>query len=72
MFTRQHYKAIGCIIAKSFADTPNNSTEIHDIYSTLVTNIIDYFKQDNPRFDRTRFLYFIETERRKSSFKVVN
>ena len=58
MLTRKHYKAIAEIIktqrdlATVFAGKQFAIQRISDI----VDGLADYFAQDNPRFDRARFL----------------
>ena len=44
MFTRRHYKAIAKIIKTS---------STHD---NLIVGLINFFCDDNPKFDRKRFL----------------
>jgi len=58
MFIRQYYKAIAEIINKN---TDEVDDEVHNHYmivprDTLITELADYFEQDNPQFDRQKFL----------------
>lgn len=53
MFSRQHYKSIGFILAKNQAHKP------------LIDDFIKFFEEDNPRFDRERFTEFILREEAK-------
>lgn len=60
MFAKQHHKAIAEII-KTTAFWLSHGPERIDRYrvilpESLANNLADYFTQDNPRFDRTRFL----------------
>jgi hypothetical protein len=50
MFSRQHYKAIGYLLAK------------HQARQELIEDFMHFFKEDNPRFDRDRFQEFILKE----------
>ena len=54
MFTRQHYKAIAAIIRPHLlvSKIREDGAQVADIALELA----DYFAQDNPRFDRERFL----------------
>ena len=57
MITRKHYKAIAEIINR----TENESVSIGVTYPKidkreLVFEFADYFEQDNPRFNRNRFM----------------
>jgi len=46
MFTRQHYKAIADIVAKQ----PNDQRK-----AELISDLINFFEADNPRFDSNKF-----------------
>jgi len=46
MFTRQHYQAI----AKAISRLPNNQDK-----GMVVSDLINLFEADNPRFDANRF-----------------
>jgi len=59
MFTKQHYKAIGLIIKKSFNNQQNESSESLDIHSKLISELCNFFKDDNPRFDKQKFIRFV-------------
>ena len=52
MLSRKHYKKIANIIdiTNGNANLGDDATEI------LANNLADYFKEDNPNFDRSRFL----------------
>jgi len=57
MFIRQYYKAAE-IINKN---TDEVDDEVHNHYmivprDTLITELADYFEQDDPQFDRQKFL----------------
>ena len=54
MFTKQHYKAIAEIIRPHLlvSKIRKDGAQVADIALELA----DYFAQDNPRFDRERFL----------------
>lgn len=54
MFTRQHYKAIAEIVKKNTART--GEIMVYIKRADVVCDLADYFAQDNPRFDRDRFL----------------
>ena len=47
MFSRQHYKSIGYILAK------------HQAHKPLIDDFIHFFEEDNPRFDREKFTEYI-------------
>lgn len=51
MFTRQHDKAIAEIVR-----TIGSTYRGNYIHELLASMLADYFIQDNPRFDRARFL----------------
>jgi hypothetical protein len=46
--TKKHYEAIASIIEYYAHDTT--------VYNALANRLADYFAQDNPKFDRQRFL----------------
>jgi len=46
MFTRRHYQAI----AKAISRLPNNEDK-----AMLISDLINLFEDDNPRFDRAKF-----------------
>ena len=57
MFTKKHYKTIAEIIN----ETTDESVSIGVIYPKIdkrkfVFELADYFEQDNPQFDRERFI----------------
>lgn len=58
MLSRKHYKAIAEIV-KSHTDVHDhpdlNCWEAIDT-EPFIANLADYFAQDNPQFDRSRFL----------------
>jgi hypothetical protein len=47
MFTRQHYKAVGYILAKNQAPTP------------IIDDFVRFFQEDNQRFSEDTFRTFI-------------
>ena len=49
MLSRKHYKRIAKIINLSF----RNSIDIDS--SILIDRLVDYFREDNDRFDQERF-----------------
>ena len=50
MLSRKHYTAIANILA-------NNQPDIHKAYVRCIARqLAGYFEQDNPRFDRKKFL----------------
>jgi len=67
MFTKQHYKAIAEIIAKSLLDAEKlnpNLTEsenfvIDATLTSLTQKFISYFKTDNEKFSETKFRTYI-------------
>ena len=62
--TKKHYEAIAAIIASTYNNanlytTPgykDTAKERRETLETTASRLADYFAQDNPRFDRTRFL----------------
>ena len=57
MFTRQHYKAIAEMIANnSVIAAKDESLMTYMNRNDFVDELVDYFAQDNPRFDREKFL----------------
>lgn len=59
MLSKKHYEAIAVIIEKykSGVSGPVVSADVFQIFAdNLCQDLADYFKQDNPRFDRERFL----------------
>ena len=54
MFTRQHYKAIAEIIRYNRAKVAEGKSE-DTIEDCIACDIADFFADDNPRFDYTRF-----------------
>ena len=55
MFTQQYYKAIAEIIKKANEDY-NGGTPADMLLMCIKTDLADYFEQDNPNFDRDKFI----------------
>lgn len=55
MFTRQHYKAIAEII-KSTREAMDDRCEWYHAVNTIECKLKEYFEQDNPLFNRQKFL----------------
>ncbi len=51
--SRKHYRAIGGVLAGSWACEPTMQVW------KVTLSIADVFAQDNPRFDRARFYEFV-------------
>lgn len=62
MFTRQNYKAIAEIIKgqKEFADAYGDKQFTIQRIFNIAIRLADYFAEDNPRFDREKFLVACE------------
>lgn len=56
MFTRRHYKAIAEIMAWNKRLADQDETDSAWIVSHTADDLADCFTEDNPRFDRERFL----------------
>ena len=62
MFTRQHYKAIAEIVKQNTelgecrVTLPKVSRTYRNTRHFIAKDLANYFAQDNPRFDRERFL----------------
>lgn len=59
MFTRQHYKAIAEIIRfeyTAFDGTGEDDYEGKLTIRNITNNLADYFADDNPLFNRQKFL----------------
>jgi len=60
IFTKQHYKAIANIIKARInaCSTLSEQTQVACRYSCFViaNNLSSYFQEDNPKFDRDKFL----------------
>ena len=57
MFTRQHYKAVAEIIRKrQNLNTGTKRTPRFLYADDLAGDLADYFDEDNPQFDRQKFL----------------
>jgi len=54
MLSRKHYCAIARIMADDYPLAENNTPA--DVWQRAVNHLAEYFTQDNPRFDRARFL----------------
>lgn len=54
MLTRQHYKAIAEIVKQNTVVT--GAVMCHVKRTAMVEDLANYFAQDNPRFDRAKFL----------------
>jgi hypothetical protein len=55
MFTKQDYKAIAEIIKEATQESHNGVVNwVHR--GNLIDELADYFAEDNPRFDRKRFV----------------
>jgi hypothetical protein len=50
--TKKHYEAIAEVLQKLHSDWSHDNT----IIPTVAGHLAGYFEQDNPRFDRDRFL----------------
>ena len=57
--TRKDYIAIGQAIRAAFLTSPR-SEPVVSVVSKVTLGIADVFEKDNPRFDRARFLRFVE------------
>lgn len=55
VFQHRHYKAIAALIATT-TKHPGNTSQARVGMETLANAFSNMFEQDNPRFDRTRFL----------------
>ncbi len=67
MFTRKHYKAVAEIIRRNqtrlrTADVVNCNNGLPCLHPDVVAGLADYFAQDDPRFDREKFLAACEIE----------
>ena len=65
MFTRQHYKAIAGIVCKMTADDFSNEEYgrgWNNATKDFAARLANYFEQDNPGFDRDKFLAACETD----------
>lgn len=61
MFTRQHYKAIAEIVKRNttrihIEDVTQISNGLPCLHPNTIGDMADYFAQDNPHFDRQKFL----------------
>ena len=61
MFTRIHYKAIAGIIKRNrtrirIEDVAQLNNGLPCLRPATIGDIADYFEQDNPRFDRDKFM----------------
>lgn len=62
MFTRQHYKAIAEIVKRNTdlgecrVTLPKVSRTYRNTRRFISSDLADYFAEDNPRFDREKFL----------------
>lgn len=58
MFTRQHYRAIAEIIKKEYTRFDNicKDDEGKLAIQSIARSLADYFVDNNPRFDRQKFL----------------
>lgn len=59
MFSRKHYKAIAKIIneEKICLDAdPDTCSLAINVVSDIASDLAVYFQQDNPRFDRKKFM----------------
>lgn len=58
--TRKHYRAIANIIklerSTEFAINDINMDATLDVLKNVANNLAGYFEQDNPKFNRQRFL----------------
>jgi hypothetical protein len=52
MLSKKYYKAIAYTLSLS---TPVKESEFRDFWTVLCDNFAEYFKRDNPRFDKYRF-----------------
>ena len=52
MMTRKHYNQVASIIEKNLGDL-----EIGAAKGLLISNLADFFQQDNPNFNRGKFVH---------------
>lgn len=52
--TRKHFEAVAQTLNLSFRCAPSEQAE--KIITTLAANLADKFEQDNPSFNRSKFL----------------
>ena len=57
-FQKQHYEAIAKIIKENTDDHYDSEEGVcFDFLDTdLITQLVNYFEKDNPKFDKERFL----------------
>jgi len=54
-FSRKHYIAIAESFKAQTANVPDGTAVWHTLFD-LARDMADYFQQDNPRFQRDRFM----------------
>ena len=56
MLTRKDYKAIAAIIHMNRTNEPEDDTNRFLIFDQAIPDLADYMAQDNPNFDRGKFI----------------
>jgi hypothetical protein len=57
MLSKKHYEAIAKIIRNCYADIIIASDADVAMQEYISKKLADYFGQDNPKFDRDKFMY---------------
>lgn len=57
-FTKKHYEQLAIVLRNSLDSMPDDKDQMERYIgaSMIVTALIEHFKKDNPRFDKTAFL----------------
>ena len=61
--TKKHFTAIANILGKKLqAVSTWNNPEAHSLALAYIEDFIKYFESENPRFDKKRFVEYINKE----------
>jgi hypothetical protein len=63
--SKQHYQKIANALCQSYLDLPLKSESCRVVLDDLTNELIRYFKADNPRFDKAKFVKAAQCELRK-------
>lgn len=63
--SKMHYKKIADALCQSYLDLPLKSESCRVVLDDLTDELARYFKADNPRFDKTKFIKAVQCELRK-------
>ena len=60
--SKKYYKKIADVLCQAYLDLPLKSEGCRVVLDDVTDNLIRYFKADNPRFDKAKFVKAAQCE----------